>query len=361
MPRTTIVNGQIVIVPDSTPRQEFTPFSGVGQTTGGVAPRSRLLDLIERPRRAHAESHPALKRPPLMDLSRYEMLLTIREYMELSYLDEVLVFGASKEIVYPFLCTPCSHITMVSFDENDVPKVIKDLQTCCSSVELLHKKKSLNKTQLKVLTSCCSVPLTINLLKMTYSQFKTVSPSKSYRCLIDKASWLYTDPQGWADYLYKLKVDGFLITDFDYTWGGSAPWLVEVFGLYDVTNSVVGYFRTRKTGYGYDEDSARVYVKVKEVPQQLMQTALVCAAEMDPLLKLYRFPTMELVGSWLNWGKFRSQANLIKKISALARKLDQFRYGAIALRLDRIHQQMTQWINQKERADRLAGEHYLDD
>ncbi len=348
------------IAPGITPLIELAPFSGLGQQLGGDHSPSRLLDMVGMPRRAKVTSHPALKCPAMMSAERHEMLLTIREYMELNYLDDVLVFGASKEIEYPFLCTPCCRITMVSLDYNDIPNVLKGLQSCCDNVELLQKNKSLNCVQLKVSTAYSQIPLTIKLLQMTYGQFKTISPSKRYNCLIDKASWLYTDPDGWADYLYKLKVDGFLITDFDYTWEGAAPWLIEVFGLYDVTNSVLGYYRKRNVGYGYDGDSARVYVKVKEIPQSLMMKALKTAANLDSLLKLYRYPKMDLVGSWLDWSEFRSRANLIMEIVRLARKLDPFRYGSLALRLVKFHQQIIRWIDIKEQADREAGEHYLD-
>ncbi|HEX8109039.1 MAG TPA: hypothetical protein VF516_15005 [Kofleriaceae bacterium] len=279
--------------------------------------------------------------------------------MNLSAMGEVLVFGASKEIEYPFLCTPCCHITMVSDDDNDVDRVLARLGHCTNQqVQLLKRTSSTRGVTLRVDTGGGRIPLTITMWKMTYGDFRKVAPSKRYDCLIDKASWLYTDPQGWAEYLYKLKVDGYLITDLDYTWEGTAPWVLEVFGLYEVTNSVVGYHRAQHVGYGYDNDSARVYVKVKDVPTSLMHKALLGVAQMDPLLKLYRYPRMNLVGSYLDWDKYQAQANLLRAIAQHARQLDPFRYGSLARRLDQVHQQLTQWIHLREQEDIVAGEHY---
>ena len=361
MPRTVIVNGRIVSVPDDAPRPAFRAFAGQGHRLGGLGQVSNLVGGPVRPRHARAESHPRLLRPELMSLDRYEMLLTLREYMNLSAMGDVLVFGASKEIDYPFLCTPCSHITMVSDDDNSAENVLARLRTCAKEVQLLGSVASASGLTLRVATSASSIPLTIKQWKMTYSRFRAVCPSKRYDCLIDKASWLYTDPQGWADYLDKLKVDGYLITDVDYSWGGSAPWLTEVFGLHEVTSSVVGTFRQRHTGYGYDEDSARIYVKVKQVPSSLMQKALVNIAKMAPLLQLYRFPTMSTTGLWLEWHKHRALANLLREVAQHARQLSRLSYGPMALRLDQVAQRFLSWIAQKEREDREAHTHYRDD
>jgi hypothetical protein len=334
--RITIVNGQIVRVPASTPRGPFVPFSGTGQTTGGGPVAIQPVVVAD----------PHLQRPDNLTPERFQSLLEIRRYMDLSERDEVLVFGASKEVEYPFLLTRCRQITMVSLDDNDLEDVLVRLRKCVATVTVQSRTSSGKLAVLKVNTTGCVWPLTIKLYKIGYAEFRVLVPSKTYKCLIDKASWLYDDAVGWATYISRLQLDGYLISDFDYSFDGSTPWVLEMLGIHEVTSSL-----DLSGGYGYSATSARVYVKVKHCSQEMIREAMTVLARLHPVLNTFGLRLRERGMLWLDWDTVRGNVDRLLRVVAAARSHDRYGLNSAIRALMRAHGELSNWIDEHERAE----------